>query len=137
MVGVTEFHQITQILHLFRKTIIVRFFEAQNDHFAVCDMDDGMTLEGLRFLVGAKKMLVQFSLRPYGDRGMAIRFQLSSHGFSKRPADGWLLAEKSKRVRVFSRAETAFGVLCSLGIESFQVDLRAPGEQRFPRSKSY
>jgi hypothetical protein len=95
-------------------------------------MDDGMTLESLRFLVARQSVPAVFSLRRYGE-GTAIRFQFRGGGFGKR-TQGWLLAEKSKRVRVFARAETAFGVLCGLGIETFNVDLRPVGRTQFPQS---
>ena len=97
-------------------------------------MDDGMTLEALRFLLVGKKTAISCSLRPYGERGMAIRFELRGGGVGSRTR-GWLLSEKSKRVRVFSRAETAFGVLRSLGVLLFTVDLEPEAAlYGFPRS---
>lgn len=96
-------------------------------------MDDGMTLEALRFMVLNKQVATQFSLRPYEDRGYAIRFQLRGGGIGTRN-NGWLLSEKSKRVRVFAKAETAFSVLKSLGIELFSVDFRPEPDGPFVRS---
>lgn len=85
-------------------------------------VDQGMTLEGLRFLMKQVRIRSDVRLVAYLPGRFAICFRLEGGGVGKK-AQGWLLSEKSKRVRTFAKAETAFSVLHSLGITSFLIDL--------------
>lgn len=85
-------------------------------------MDQGMTLEAVRFLLKQIRLRSDVRLVAYQPGRFAICFRLEGGGVGKK-AQGWLLSEKSKRVRTFAKAETAFSVLHSLGVTSFLIDL--------------
>lgn len=80
---------------------------------------EGVSLDALRTLVRLAPGHFQFRLKREG-KGFAILFQ----GRDKRGHfPGFLMAEKSQQMRVFARAETAFGILESLGVLSVTVEL--------------
>ena len=83
-------------------------------------------LEALRVLLKLSPGLV-FTLKPR-DGGFAIFFQGMGKGAF---VNGVLTAEKSRRIRLFAKAETAFGVLMSLGVRSVTVQLQSMDEGEF------
>lgn len=85
-------------------------------------MDQGLTLEAVRFVLKQVRVRSDVRLVAYQPGRFAICFRLEGGGYGKK-AQGWLLSEKSKRVRTFAKAETAFSVLHSLGVTNFLIDL--------------
>lgn len=80
---------------------------------------EGVSLDALRTLVRLAPGHFQFRLKREG-KGFSILFQ----GRDKRGFfPGFLMAEKSQQMRIFARAETAFGILESLGVLSVTVEL--------------
>lgn len=83
-------------------------------------------LDALRVLLKLSPGLV-FTLKREG-RGFAIFFQGLGKGSF---VNGVLMAEKSRKVRLFAKAETAFGVLKSLGVRSVTVELDSIEKEEF------
>lgn len=79
-----------------------------------------LTLEALRVMVKLPKANLMFELRRYGN-GYALWFDLKRH-YGQMVA-GWLISEKSKKVRVFAKAETAFIVARGLGLSELCINL--------------
>lgn len=80
---------------------------------------EGVSLDALRTLVRLAPGHFQFRLKREG-KGFAILF----NGRDKRGFfPGFLMAEKSQQMRIFARAETAFGILESLEVPSVTVEL--------------
>lgn len=77
---------------------------------------DGMQLmlDGMRIYLRSRVGYPHLSLVPR-DGGFALFMQIS-HG-----PRVWLIAERSKRVRIFKRVETAFSVCRQLGADRFSV----------------
>lgn len=84
------------------------------------DSRSGVTLEALRIMAMVPKAHLTFVLKPY-DHGYALWFDLKRN-FGQQAA-GWLIAEKSKKVRIFAKAETAFIVARDLGLSELRIDL--------------
>ena len=82
-----------------------------------------LTLGALRMLSQVGKPHLIFVLKPI-DGGYGLWFDLSrnfGHSIS-----GWLIAERSKKIRVFGHAETAFGVARQLGLRELRVEIKSP-----------
>ncbi|MCX7153111.1 MAG: hypothetical protein NT115_11460 [Proteobacteria bacterium] len=79
---------------------------------------DGMQLmlEGMRIYLASQVGYPRLFLVPR-EVGFALYLQIS-HG-----PRVWLIAERSKRVRIFKRVETAFAVCQELGADQFIVQL--------------
>ncbi len=80
---------------------------------------DGMQLmlDGMRIYLASQVGYPRLFLVPR-DVGFALYLQIS-HG-----PRVWLIAERSKRVRIFKRVETAFAVCQELGADQFIVQLK-------------
>ena len=74
-------------------------------------------LEGMRIYLASQVGYPRLFLVPRED-GFALYLQIS-HG-----PRVWLIAERSKRVRIFKRVETAFSVCTQLGADQFIVRLK-------------
>ena len=81
---------------------------------------DGLTLEALRALAKCSKPHLAFSLVSYRP-GYALRYDLNRD--YRIPASGFLVAERSKNIRIFKTAEAAFKVLSELGLNEITVEL--------------
>lgn len=84
-------------------------------------------LDALRVLLKLSPGQLVFRLKRQ-DGGFAIFFQGMGKGAF---VNGVLTAEKSRRIRLFAKAETAFGVLMSLGVRSVTVELQSTDEGEF------
>lgn len=74
-------------------------------------------LDGMRIYLASQVGYPRLFLIPR-DVGFALYLQIS-HG-----PRVWLIAERSKRVRIFKRVETAFAVCRELGADQFVVLLK-------------
>lgn len=81
---------------------------------------DGLTLEALRSLATGVRPHLNFLLVRFRS-GYALRYDLNrSYGI---PASGFLVAERSKRIRMFKTADTALKLVNDLGIQKITVEL--------------
>ena len=83
------------------------------------DSDAGMTIEQLREMKKKLERLVTFSLHSYSGR-WGLRYHLVHLGWFRV---GWVLSEKSRRVRSFATADAAFNVARTFGQGYIKVDL--------------
>jgi hypothetical protein len=81
---------------------------------------DGLTLEALRSLAQGVRPHLNFLLVRYCS-GYALRYDLNrSYGI---PAAGFLLAERSKKIRIFKTSDTALKLVSDLAIEKITIQL--------------
>lgn len=82
---------------------------------------EGVQLEAFRSILKLAGSELRLELVRFG-QGFAIFFTSNSRrgGFFR----GYLMAERSKQVRVFAKAETAFKLLESLGVQYVAVNLQ-------------
>ena len=95
------------------KVVVLRGGRSTNAGF------DGMQLmlDGMRIYLASQVGYPRLFLVPR-DVGFALYLQIS-HG-----PRVWLIAERSKRVRIFKRVETAFAVCRELGADQFVVRVK-------------
>lgn len=74
----------------------------------------GLHLEGFRLLLGARS----FGVAALQSVPGGVAFKITNPG-----AVVWLIAEQSKQVRVFKRADTALNLCRQLGLKSVTVEL--------------
>jgi hypothetical protein len=79
----------------------------------------GKTIEQLHVLKTKLRRLVKFSLHPYSGK-WALHYYIP---FLGTPKSGWVLAEKSRNVRIFSNPVSAFNVARGFGQDYIRVDL--------------
>lgn len=89
-------------------------------HFADFPLE-GVQLEAFRSILKLAGSDLRLELVRFG-QGFAIFFTSNSRrgGFFR----GYLMAERSKQLRVFAKAETAFKLLESVGLKAVTVNLQ-------------
>lgn len=83
------------------------------------EADTGKTIEQLRIFLAKNARAVTFSLHPYSGK-WALRYYIH---LNLRLIVGWLLSEKSRKIRVFTTADAAFHVARSFGQGHIKCDL--------------